>query len=126
MLQIYSDNQLTINNKSVENIWPEKIEYSLSITGKAVIFGTFVNLDFRLLPLLKGLKIGKIRCELIEFQEFKLPDKIRKTHRDIASLEFEIDDILQNTGEESGQDGVVFRKTMLLPKSLSKCVQDVD
>ncbi|KAI5304664.1 hypothetical protein KEM56_006160 [Ascosphaera pollenicola] len=60
---------------SVENVWPEKVEYSISTPSKAVIFGTSVKVDFRLLPLLKGLRIGAITSQLIESHEFTLnPD----------------------------------------------------
>ncbi|RMZ75789.1 hypothetical protein DV738_g5270, partial [Chaetothyriales sp. CBS 135597] len=54
---------------SVDNIWPNKIEYSISVPSKAIVFGSFVRVDFKLIPLLKGLVIGAITTEVKEEQE---------------------------------------------------------
>ncbi|KAI5309175.1 hypothetical protein KEM55_003877 [Ascosphaera atra] len=70
---------------SVENIWPNKIEYAISTPSKAVIFGTNVRVDFRLLPLLKGLRIGSITTQLVETHDFTVnpddPDIFHSTHK---------------------------------------------
>ena len=55
---------------SVENVWTNKIEYSISTPTKAIIFGTSLQIDFRLVPLLKGLKMGKVLTQVKEEQEF--------------------------------------------------------
>ena len=58
---------------TVENIWPNKVEYSIIIPQKAVVFGTAISVEMRFTSLLKGLKIGTIRCQLFEAQEYTLP-----------------------------------------------------
>lgn len=119
---------------TVENIWPNKIEYSIVIPQKAIVFGTAIEVDFKLTSLLKGLKIGTIRCQLIEAQEYTLPgpngqDKIHKDQRNIADWSFELDEdkhYMQMLDEEVGQDGYLLKETLPLPKTLKKCVQDCE
>lgn len=119
---------------TVENIWPNKIEYSIVIPQKAIVFGTAIAVEMKFTSLLKGLKIGAIRCQLIEAQEYTLPglngqDKVHKKSRDVESWSFELDDeqhYMQMLDEEVGQDGYVLKETMPLPKSLKKCIQDCE
>jgi hypothetical protein len=116
----------------VENVWPNKIEYSLVIPQKAIIFGTCIEMELKFTSLLKGLKIGKIRCELIETQEFTLftggfSEQRHKTTREVANWDFELtEDNYQDMMTESGQDGHVLNESLPLPKSLRKCLQDVE
>lgn len=119
---------------TVENIWPNKIEYSIVIPQKAIVFGTAIAVEMKFTSLLKGLKIGTIRCQLIEAQEYTLPgpngqDKIHKKSRDVESWSFELDDeqhYMQMLDEAVGQDGYTLKETMPLPKSLKRCVQDCE
>lgn len=115
---------------SVENVWPAKVNYSLSTPTKAVIFGTTVQVDFKLIPLLKGLKIGKITTELNERQEMTIkgprtPRKCRAITRLIAKDEHRLPENIEaeNIG---GQEGYVFSRTLAIPQSLKKCLQSVD
>lgn len=115
---------------SVENIWPEKVNYSLSTPTKAVIFGTTVQVDFRLIPLLKGLTIGKITTELNERQEMiikgpRTPKKSRQTTRIIVKDEHHLPNDVE-AEDINGQEGFVFSRTLALPQSLKKCLQSVD
>lgn len=114
----------------MENVWPDKIDYSLSTPTKAVIFGTNLQIDFRLIPLLKGLKIGKITTEFNEKQEMtikgpRIPHRSRQISRNIAKDEYrlpcdaEAEDI-------DGQEGFVFSRYMTMPQSLKQCLQTVD
>src|SRR5436190_6983453 len=70
--------------QSVQNVWPNKIEYSITTPTKAVIFGTTLRVDFRLLPLLKGLEIGDIRLIFIESHDLTLnpedPEPLQNNH----------------------------------------------
>ncbi|CBF74562.1 hypothetical protein AN4170.2 [Aspergillus nidulans FGSC A4] len=118
---------------SVENIWPNKIEYSISTPTKAVIFGTSIRVDFKLIPLLKGLGIGQIISQLIETHDLTLnpedPDAIRntyKTTRTIINDEHTIDE--ENSLEiiDEAAEGFQFSRTLDLPKTLTRCLQDTD
>lgn len=121
---------------TVENIWPNKIEYSLVIPQKAIMFGTAIEVEMRFTTLLKGLKIGAIRCSLVEISEYTIPgpngnsalDRYHKDHRDIDHWQFELDEEQHYLDmlDESGQDGFRLKEVMPLPKKLSKCMQDVD
>jgi arrestin-related trafficking adapter 4/5/7 len=118
---------------TVENVWPNKVEYSLVIPQKAVIFGTSIQVEMQFTPLLKGLKLGKVKCELMETHDWMLSlpsfgDQHWKKSRDIATWIFEMneEEHYQNVINEDGQDGWVMKDTLLLPKSLKQCMQDVE
>jgi hypothetical protein len=119
---------------TVENIWPNKIEYQLIIPQKAIVFGTAIHVSMRFTSLLKGLRIGTIKCVLVESQEFVIPgatvhtERFWKHSRDVNSWTFELNDEehYHDVLDESGQDGYTLNEMMALPKRLSKCVQDVD
>ncbi|KZF21120.1 hypothetical protein L228DRAFT_269520 [Xylona heveae TC161] len=111
---------------SVENIWPNKIEYSISIPSKAVVFGTSVNVDLDLVPLLKGLKIGKIQLAITETQELNTDDdRTRKNVREVSFVETEIPEDTETT-DIDGQEGYHVHRTVPLPPSLRDCMQDVE
>lgn len=115
---------------SVENVWPAKVNYSLSTPTKAVIFGTTVQVEFRLIPLLKGLKIGKITTELNERQEMTIkgprtPKKRREITRVIAKDEHRLADDIE-AEDIGGQEGYMFSRTLSMPQSLRKCLQSVE
>lgn len=118
---------------TVENIWPNKIEYSIVIPQKAIIFGTAIEVKMQFTSLLKGLRIGKVRCSLTETQEYSIPgptratDKYHKITRDVDHWTFELnEDAYHDVLNEGGADGYVLEESMPLPKKLSKCMQDVD
>ncbi|KAH8704986.1 putative carbon catabolite repression protein cred [Talaromyces proteolyticus] len=118
---------------SVENIWPNKVEYSISTPSKAVIFGTSVRVDFRLIPLLKGLKIGQITSQLIETHELTLnPDdpltvqNTYKSTRTIKTDEYELDEDRQLEIIDEAAEGFQFHRFLDLPHTLSRCLQDAE
>ncbi|KAI9742999.1 MAG: hypothetical protein M1818_003294 [Claussenomyces sp. TS43310] len=119
---------------AVENIWPNKIEYSMVIPQKAIIFGTQITVDMRFTSLLKGLRIGAIRCFLIESQEFSIPgpavhssDRVHKQSREVGHWTFEVkDEHYHDLLDDSGQDGYSLKQSLPLPKSLKHCMQDVE
>jgi hypothetical protein len=117
----------------VENIWPNKIEYSISTPTKAVIFGTSIRVDFKLVPLLKGLKIGQIVSQLIESHDLTLnpedPDTIRNTYKNTRTIlndehELDHDNGLEIIDEVA--EGYQFSRYLDLPKTLTRCLQDTD
>ncbi len=116
---------------SVENIWPNKIEYSVVIPQKAIVFGSYIPLEMRFSPLLKGLEMGLITAKLVEIQEFSVAGftaaaKQYKNERDITTWTFEVnrDEHWHDDIEETGQEGWTVKKELPLPKKLSKCIQD--
>ncbi|OKL56332.1 putative HECT-type ubiquitin ligase-interacting protein creD [Talaromyces atroroseus] len=118
---------------SVENIWPNKIEYSISTPTKAVIFGASVRIDFRLVPLLKGLKIGCITSQLIETHELTMnpddPVSVHNTYkstRTIKTDDYELNEEEQLEILDETVEGFQFSRSLELPQSLSRCLQDAD
>lgn len=118
---------------SVENIWPNKIEYSISTPSKAVIFGSFLQVDFKLVPLLKGLVIGNISTQLKEEQEFVVDPEWgvtalnggqMKDDRVIAYDNYNLDPDKDMQILEEAAEGFQFSRYLELPKTLSKCMQD--
>ncbi|KAI2359195.1 hypothetical protein LOY91_006852 [Ophidiomyces ophidiicola] len=119
--------------QAVENIWPNKLEYSISLANKAVIFGTSITVNFRLLPLVKGLKIGNILAQLVESYELSLPPdevsqqrKVTRTSKMIFSHSFEIEEQRDFFVPNADAEGYRFSKTWSLPTTLRKCLQDTD
>lgn len=121
-----------VSLQSVDNIWPEKIEYSISTASKAVIFGTSVNVEFTLIPLLKGLRIGQITSQLVETHDLTLnpedPETVRNTYkitRTILTDEHELDEDSLEIIDEAAE-GYRFSRPLDLPRTLTRCLQDVD
>ncbi|KKY17494.1 putative carbon catabolite repression protein [Phaeomoniella chlamydospora] len=118
---------------SVENIWPNKIEYSISTPSKAVVFGTSVRVDFRLIPLLKGLRIGTISSQVIESHDFTLdPDVVQSYSNNyrhtkvVATDEYVMDESADPQILDEEAEGYQLTRQLELPKTLNKCLQDTD
>lgn len=55
---------------AVDNTWPKKVEYSLNIPSKAIAIGSGSPISFMLVPLMKGLRLGDISIELVEYYSY--------------------------------------------------------
>lgn len=55
---------------AVDNTWPKKVEYSLSVPSKAIAIGSGTPVSFMLVPLLKGLQLGAISMSLVEMYSY--------------------------------------------------------
>ncbi|KKA26405.1 hypothetical protein TD95_001402 [Thielaviopsis punctulata] len=119
---------------SVENIWPNKVEYALTIPQKAVPLGGFVGLEMRFTPLLKGLEIGELTAKLMEIRECSIGassgSSIKKEYRfercaETWKYSITREQHWRDTLEETGQEGWYVEKKLPLPKKLRECVQDL-
>lgn len=117
----------------MENIWPNKIEYSISTPSKALIFGTSVQVDFHIIPLLKGLTVGTISTQLVETHDFVLnPEAAQadqlshKWTKVILDDSCTLDQLKKSQSLDGEVEGFAFSRILNLPKSLSKCLQDAD
>ncbi len=117
----------------MENIWPNKIEYSISIPNKAVAFGSFVQVDFKLISLLKGLVIGNVSTQVKEEQEFvvdpewgisALSNGTTKLDRVIAADLYRINPESDEQVIDEVAEGYQFSRYLELPKTLNQCLQD--
>jgi arrestin-related trafficking adapter 4/5/7 len=113
---------------TVECLWSDKVDCQISIPQKGVIFGTEITMQMKITPLLKGLRIGTVRCLLFEHQEFTVvevaePSLLRV--RVVDSWTFEPNDEDDMLGGDC-PDEYTLERVLLLPKRLSKCVPDAD
>lgn len=117
---------------SVENTWLNKVDYSIVIPQKAVIFGSCIIIKMRFSPLRKGLELGEITVRLIEHREISvaLPHtgRAHKKDRVVSTWRFNVsnDEHWHDLIEGTGQEGWTFTKRLDLPKRLRQCVQDVN
>jgi hypothetical protein len=123
-----------LHSMSVENIWPNKIEYSIIIPQKAVVFGSALPLQTRFTPLLKGLELGDMSIKLVEVHDIHVkatpghPHKEHKKEREVAhwTLPMSREEYWHDMIEDTGQEGWMMDTSLDLPRKLGKCVQDVN
>jgi len=119
---------------SVENIWPNKVDYSIVIPQKAVVFGGSIAMEMRFTPLLKALELGDITARLMEVRECciqgasGLSIREHRTEREVQMWKFEVtrEEHWQDMIEDTGQEGWALTKRLDLPKRLRQCIQDLN
>lgn len=105
---------------SIENTWPGKIDYAISIPSKAVAIGSHVPVSLVLQPLVKGLKLGQVKVQLAELIQLSTPlgqtsSKDRIAHEFLLPLP---------DSETQSLDSWEVHEMVPLPTSLTKCTQD--
>lgn len=95
-----------------------------------MIFGTSININFELVPLLKGLRIGKISTDLFELQDFEIDQisQINKYHRGqrlVVEDEWEMPEDWP-AEDIDGMEGYRFVRSLQIPMNLRECIQDVE
>jgi hypothetical protein len=106
---------------AVDNTWPKKVEYTISTPSKAIAIGSSVPISMLLVPLVKGLKLGKVKVSLVEY--FSCAGSFGPSHageRTITTMT--VPSTFQNISEDRWEVDTSFP----IPPSLSKCTQDVD
>ncbi|KAK0640894.1 hypothetical protein B0T16DRAFT_334276 [Cercophora newfieldiana] len=119
---------------SVENIWPNKIEYSIVVPQKAVVFGSSIPLETRFSPLLKGLELGDITIRLMEVHDIIVNSPTGHTVREYRrerevstwTIPMSREEHWQDMIDDTGQEGWVMSTSLDLPRKLGKCIQDVN
>ncbi|ROT36277.1 hypothetical protein SODALDRAFT_335353 [Sodiomyces alkalinus F11] len=116
---------------SVENIWPNKVDYSIIVPQKAAIFGASIPLELRFTPLLKGLELGDISIKLIEVRDCTapgIPPREHKVERQVSSwaLTLTREENWNDMIGDTGQEGWTASRKLQLPRRLRQCVQDVN
>ena len=106
---------------AVDNTWPQKVEYSLSVPSKVIATGSVIPISFTLVPLLKGIRFGRVKVQFLELYMYVgyVPPPY-SAERSIVSKS------IPNTqlDPEFTSDNWEFDTTLELPSSLSKCTQD--
>ena len=119
---------------SVENIWPNKVEYSIVVPQKAIVFGSVVPIEMRFTPLLKGLEIGEINIKLLEIHDILMQDSMGHSLRDYKrekavtawALHITREEHWHDMIEDTGQEGWMLDTELELPRKLGRCIQDVN
>lgn len=117
---------------TVAGTWTDKIEYRFCIPQRAIAFGTSIIMHMSVTSLLRGLRIGIIRCVLYESQEYTLPAAITakglKRLKPVDHWNLDLNDRSHHQ-DNMGRDGLdeyALDVVLPLPNRLSKCVQDTD
>jgi hypothetical protein len=96
------------------------------------MFGTAIRVDFKLIPLLKGLRIGQTTSQLIESHDLTLnpedPDSVRNTYKITRTILTDEHDIDENAIEiiDEAAEGYQFTRYLDMPQTLTRCLQDTD
>jgi hypothetical protein len=122
--------------QSNEDTWTNKIKYHIYIPSRYYIFGTSIPVEFTLLPLRKGIQIGKIKMEILErvgLETSKLNDQSVATtlpDRVVSSIEQPVpaNSLGALTEESSGlaDESYHFKLTLPLTRSLNSFRQSVN
>ncbi|CDK25176.1 unnamed protein product [Kuraishia capsulata CBS 1993] len=55
---------------AVDNTWPKKVDYSISVPTRASAIGSRCNIELLMVPLLKGLRLGNVKIQLVELYSY--------------------------------------------------------
>ncbi|KAK9240685.1 hypothetical protein V1525DRAFT_369840 [Lipomyces kononenkoae] len=109
---------------SIENVWPNKVDYAISIPSKAVPIGSSTPVHLLLQPLLKGLKLGQIVIVLKEYYTLHIPNGPgHASVRTVSQVTLPAPEV--NEDEIPG-DVWDIRDFFPVPPNLTKCTQDCD
>lgn len=124
------------------DIWANKVSYSISIPTDAFVFGTSIAADVEISPIKKGLEMGKVDLRLVEtvvkrIQASELPDgRSDRVKSEDVEVAREVTDFPEDSrvtyddetpdNPEMSDEMYRFRVSLPLPNSLNKCRQDVD
>lgn len=109
---------------AVDNTWPSKVEYSLSVPSKAIAIGSGTPVSIMLVPLLKGLRLGDIKMTLVEMYSYigYIPPPFL-AERVVCEKE------IPKPSDDDPRyqiDKWEFTYFLQIPLSLSKCTQDLE
>lgn len=109
---------------SIDNTWPDKIEYSINIPTKSYPLGSRLPISFNILSLLKGVSIPKIAITLKEYQVYLITrglnngPGIKEVDRTICTTT--VPDLDPNATQW------VLEHSLQIPSALTECVQDCE
>lgn len=114
------DNYDVAHTVSIENTWPKKVEYRIDIPCRAVALGTQLLVNFAMVPLDKGLKLGRIKGEIVEYSALSSP--LSPAREEEKVVHQQIFDVPENFDQFA--DEWEFSHMADIPRSLSRCTQD--
>ncbi|KAJ5618989.1 hypothetical protein N7510_002973 [Penicillium lagena] len=117
--------------ESIENIWPEKLIYQMSMPGKTFNKGGPIKLDFRYVPLTKGIQPKTIKLQLVEKHSIHLynnPVLGRTRERVICEDESGIGECLLDTNtvaserQPQEEEWLASSHCIWIPRSTPECL----
>lgn len=116
-----SDNFSISETISIGKSWPNKIQYEVSIPSRAVAIGDITPIKILLVPLCKGLKLGAIRAQLIQYYAFKGYAGDIYDDEQIA-----LDCTMSQMESKLLDDQISIDSFIKIPSNLKKVTQDCD
>lgn len=105
---------------SVNNTWPNKIDYNIVLQSKSVAIGSRLEVGFEFQPVLKGLRLKTIHAVLVEMLQISPPSyHTSATERVVFEKLFDVD-----RPEFRGPNQWNFSLSLKLPSSLGAASQD--
>ncbi|KAK6354804.1 hypothetical protein TWF696_003937 [Orbilia brochopaga] len=108
---------------AVENVWPSKLEYTVSTPSKAVVFGSHIPIHIRLSPLLKGLLPCKLSVALKETYELSGIRGVGHSTRVIVEKDFPG---YEDPPSDENDGNWIWNEKITLPRTLLECLQDCE
>lgn len=106
---------------AVDNTWPNKVEYLLSVPSKAIAIGSGTVVSMMLVPLLKGLVLGDISIELVEMYLYVgYVPPLAQQERVVCEKKIKRQD------NDTGLDRWEIETFLQVPPLLLRCTQDCD
>ncbi|CDK27670.1 unnamed protein product [Kuraishia capsulata CBS 1993] len=105
---------------SIENTWSGKVQYQVRLPRKALPIGGTAKIEILIIPLSKGLKLGKITCCVQQQCELKGANG-RVYNYDSTIYESDFPSI---PAESLSEDRWALEGLIQLPPNLKQCTQD--
>ncbi|QPG73522.1 hypothetical protein FOA43_000833 [Brettanomyces nanus] len=80
-----SDSSELTETVAVDNTWPGKVDYSISVPTRALAVGSTCRVEITMVPLAKGLKLGIVKVKLAEYSNLVSSASSRSQERHIVS-----------------------------------------
>ncbi|ODV96536.1 hypothetical protein PACTADRAFT_39894, partial [Pachysolen tannophilus NRRL Y-2460] len=107
---------------SIENTWPGRVQYEVNIPRKAIPIGGSTPVNIVIVPLKKGLKLGKISAAVVQHYVLKDPNQTIYDHDDVI-YDCELPPISMDSFPS---DRWSINATIVIPSDLKSCTQDCD
>lgn len=109
---------------AVDNTWPKKVEYSLNVPSKAIAIGSGTSVSMMMVPLLKNLRLGDIKIQLMEYYSYV--GVIPPVHNGERLIS---ENFISKPSQEAAEfqlDKWEVEAFIKVPASLSRCTQDCE
>lgn len=106
---------------TVENIWPGKVQYEVRIPSRAIPLGGKTKIHILIVPLVKGLKLGKITGSIEQY--FALKGEGDESFEDEKTVfKFQLPEMPMS---ELDSDRWSMEANLSMPSDLKQCTPDV-